>query len=75
MNWEKNPELRKYTMKTLNKRKNRNTLQANKHKYVLGERLVLNNKLTLQVGGGLIGWLNPLMIQKRKRKKGIGNNE
>lgn len=42
-------------MKTLNKRKKKNTLQANKHKYVLGERLVLNNKLILQVGGGLIG--------------------
>lgn len=53
----------------LNKRKNKNTLQANKHKYVLGERLVLNNKLILQVGGGLIGWLNPLMIQKKEKKK------
>lgn len=42
-------------MKMLNKRKNRNTQQANKHRYVLEERPVLNNKLILQVGGGPIG--------------------
>lgn len=61
-------------MKTLNKRKKKNTLQANKHKYVLGERLVLNNKLILQVGGGLIEPTYDTKKGKEKKALAITNS-